>query len=582
MEKKKPLSLLAVDPASYSRTNQTHTTFTSSPIFRRPRSNSVHLQRVDYTHLHHQQLEAIKAATNNFAEENCIGRGGFGKVYKGELVHSKGRSLVAFKRLDPRFGQGNPEFWKEISMLSLYKHENIVSLLGFCDESDEKILVYEYASRRSLDMYLNNKDLSWIQRLKICIGAARGLAFLHNPSGTQQRVLHRDIKSSNILLDENWNAKISDMGLSKFGPANQIYTFLVSNTVGTIGYIDPVYVETGLLTKESDVYSLGVVLFEVLCGRLCICNMDGNHQSLIGLVWRYYAQNKISEIIFESIKDEINRESLHMFTTIAYQCLKRDVEERPLMADVVKKLEKVLEHEELQQVVDELLKAEIARITDKGGLVDFEGVEKIIQLMQPKSGDKKVDLASRMMLVNAISGTQSSECLGRFVELRGLLILDEWLQEFHKGKTIGDGSSKEGDLYVEEFLFALLCALDKLPVNLRALQTCNVGKSVNHLRSHKNPEIIKKARNLVDTWKRRVEAEMTMNVSETRFGKGSGSWPRKSTMPQVSPQTVKQVNASISQPSDVPLEDQQLKRKEPVDGWGLPPVNRKGKHPSWQ
>ncbi|KAL4577211.1 hypothetical protein LXL04_013316 [Taraxacum kok-saghyz] len=211
---------------------------------------------------------------------------------------------------------------------------------------------------------------------------------------------------------------------------------------------------------------------------------------------------------------------------------------------------------------EDMLKAEIARITDKGGLVDFEGVEKIIQLMQPESGDKKVDLASRIMLVNVISGTDSSECLGRFVQLRGLLILDEWLQEFHKGK-IGDRSPKEGDS-VEEFLFALLRALDKLPVNIHALQTCNVGKSVNHLRSHKNPEIIKKAKTLVDTWKKSVEAEMNMierkrveqmNIIETRSGtrragsgSGSGSWSNKSMMPEVSPQMVKQVKVSTSQP----------------------------------
>ncbi|CAI9284882.1 unnamed protein product [Lactuca saligna] len=291
------------------------------------------------------QLEAIKLATDNFADENCIGRGGFGKVYKGELLHSKGKIVVALKRLDPKFGQGNPEFWKEIIMLSVYKHENIVSLLGFCDESNEKILVYEYASRRSLDSYLNDDDLTWIRRLHICIGAARGLAYLHNPGGTQQRVLHRDIKSSNILLDENWNAKISDLGLSKFGPANQQYTFLVSNVVGTLGYIDPLYIETGLLTKESDVYSFGVVLFEVLCGRLCISNENGIHQSLTALVRRYYPQNKISEMIYSNIKDGMDPRSLDMFTTIAYQCLKGDVEERPLMTDVVIKLQSALEHQ---------------------------------------------------------------------------------------------------------------------------------------------------------------------------------------------------------------------------------------------
>ena len=194
-------------------------------------------------------LEAIKRATNNFSEENYISRGGFGKVYRGELVFLGEQVTVAVKRLDPSLGQGTPEFWKEIMMLSRYRHENIVSLLGFSDEDGENLLVYEYLPNKSLDMYLSSSHLSWIQRLHICIGAACGLEYLHNPGGTTHRVLHRDIKSSNILLDENWNAKISDLGLSKFGPANQQYTFLVSNTVGTIGYCDPLYVETGLLTR---------------------------------------------------------------------------------------------------------------------------------------------------------------------------------------------------------------------------------------------------------------------------------------------------------------------------------------------
>ncbi|KAJ0716727.1 putative protein kinase RLK-Pelle-CrRLK1L-1 family [Helianthus annuus] len=130
------------------------------------------------------------------------------------------------------------------------------------------ILVYEYASRGSLDRYLTDAStLTWIRRLKICVGAARGLHFLHDPEETQQRVLHRDIKSANILIDENWTAKVSDFGLSKVGPANQVHTYLVSHGVGTPGYCDPLYMEMGFLSKESDVYSFGVVLFEILCGR---------------------------------------------------------------------------------------------------------------------------------------------------------------------------------------------------------------------------------------------------------------------------------------------------------------------------
>ncbi|KAL7614882.1 hypothetical protein Lser_V15G06506 [Lactuca serriola] len=221
------------------------------------------------------QLEAIESATNKFSVDHLVGEGGFGKVYKGDLLLSKGHTTVAIKRLDRNMGQGDSEFWKEVIMLSIYKHPNIVSLLGYCDKNDEKILVYEFASNKSLDLHLNNKDLTWVPRLKICIGVARGLAYLHNPAGTKQRVLHRDIKSSNILLDENWNAKIADLGLSKFGPANQPYTFVISNNIaGTIGYCDPQYLGTGILTKESDVYSFGVVLFEVLCGRLCLGKND--------------------------------------------------------------------------------------------------------------------------------------------------------------------------------------------------------------------------------------------------------------------------------------------------------------------
>ncbi|CAI9290791.1 unnamed protein product [Lactuca saligna] len=145
-------------------------------------------------------------------------------------------------------------------MLSHYTHENLISLLGFYEEDGEKILVYEHASHGSLDHHLSRPTLTWRQRLEICLGAVMGQCYLHDPKGTQQRVLHRDIKSSNILLEENWNAKVSDMGLSKIGPANQLHTFLLSNVVGTFWYLDMMYLATSILTKESDVYSFGVVL----------------------------------------------------------------------------------------------------------------------------------------------------------------------------------------------------------------------------------------------------------------------------------------------------------------------------------
>ncbi|GKB49038.1 protein kinase, ATP binding site-containing protein, partial [Tanacetum coccineum] len=322
------------------------------------------------------ELQAINSATNEFDDSHCIGKGGFGKVYKGELIHSKGQSVVALKRLDRAFGQGDPEFWKEIIMLSLYRHDNIVSLLGFCDDCGEKILVYNYASKRSLDFYLNEKDLKWVQRLEICIGAARGLAYLHNPGKRQQRVLHRDIKSSNILLDENWNARIADFGLSKFGPANQQYTFLVSNGVGTMGYCDPLYAETGLLTKESDVYSFGVVLFEILCGRLCI---RYNHDKrLTVLVRKCYEQKTIADIVYDNIKDEINPLSLKAFTSIAYQCLNRDQEQRPLMTEVVKGLESALKCQPLVRSQNEPPTSSLSRTLRASTKVCFEKVRNIM------------------------------------------------------------------------------------------------------------------------------------------------------------------------------------------------------------
>lgn len=182
---------------------------------------------------------------------------------------------------------------------------------------------------------------------------------------------------------------------------------------------------------------------------------------------------------------------------------------------------------------EQMLKSEIGKITDRGGLVDLEGVEKLVKLMQPDSVNKKLDLACQVMLANVIAVTDRFDCLTRFVHLRGLPVLDDWLQQVHKGK-IGDGSSpKESDKSVEDFLLALLRALDKLPVNLHALQTCNIGKSVNHLRTHKNSEIQKKARGLVDTWKKRVEAEMNMIDAKSGSSRG-GSWPSKSVMSEVS------------------------------------------------
>ncbi|XP_035844245.1 serine/threonine-protein kinase CDG1-like isoform X3 [Helianthus annuus] len=312
-------------------------------------------------------LKDVILATDSFATNNRIGCGGFGSVYKGELSRPEGLITVACKRLDRRFGQGNVEFSKEIVTLSKCKHENLVSLLHFCIEDDERILVYEYASRGSLDRYLSDPSLTWTQRLKICVGVAHALNYLHDPpTYTHQRIIHRDIKSSNILLDEEWNAKVSDFGLSKFGPANQPQTYLVSDAVGTLGYCDPLYWETGILSKESDVYSFGVVLHEVMCGTLCCEYCNGRLISILVPMWKKrFEEQRLDGIINHGLQKHMDPGSLNTFSTIAYQCLKTARKERPTMAKIVEQLNIALEQQEIfEDIVKRMNFERMRRIAD--------------------------------------------------------------------------------------------------------------------------------------------------------------------------------------------------------------------------
>ncbi|KAK9060066.1 hypothetical protein SSX86_020770 [Deinandra increscens subsp. villosa] len=282
-------------------------------------------------------LQHIKLATNGFAHENLIGDGGFGKVYKG-VSEKHGR--VAVKRLEyRRHGQGDREFNMEIGLLSKSQHQNIVSLIGFCDEDGEKILVYKHESNGSLDRQLNNKDVTWIQRLQICEDVARGLIYV----GSQLGIIHRDVKSSNILLDETWRAKVSDFGLSKVRSQNPSYSsFVISNPCGTNGYIDPCYNNDGYLTQKSDVYSFGVVLWEVLCGRLTYASSSKDDPfRLTLLVQRHYKRQTLDEIIPSYLRKQMDIDSLRTFSDIAYQCL-QNTEERPTMKQVLQQLQKAL------------------------------------------------------------------------------------------------------------------------------------------------------------------------------------------------------------------------------------------------
>ncbi|XP_015573643.1 serine/threonine-protein kinase PBL34 isoform X2 [Ricinus communis] len=288
----------------------------------------------------------LKLATRNFRPESLLGEGGFGCVFKGWIEENgtapvkPGTGLtVAVKTLNHDGLQGHKEWLAEVSFLGNLLHPNLVKLIGYCIEDDQRLLVYEFMPRGSLENHLFRRSLPlpWSIRMKIALGAAKGLAFLHEEA--ERSVIYRDFKTSNILLDADYNAKLSDFGLAKDGPESG-KTHVSTRVMGTYGYAAPEYVMTGHLTSKSDVYSFGVVLLEMLTGRRSMDkNRPNGEHNLVEWARPHFGdRRRFYRLLDPRLEGHFSIKGAQKAIQLASQCLSRDPKARPRMSEVVETL----------------------------------------------------------------------------------------------------------------------------------------------------------------------------------------------------------------------------------------------------
>nr|XP_017251119.1 PREDICTED: uncharacterized protein LOC108221773 [Daucus carota subsp. sativus] len=299
-------------------------------------SESVHLTKVENEDLDLPlfDFKTIANATSNFSPDKILGEGGFGPVYKGML---DGGQEIAAKRLSSNSSQGLDEFKNEVSCIAKLQHRNLVTLLGCCTEKGERILIYEYMANRSLDSIIFDENsrntMDWPKRCNIINGIARGLMYLHQDS--KLRVIHRDLKASNILLDHEMNPKISDFGMARSFGGNETEAN-TSRVVGTYGYMSPEYAIDGQFSVKSDVYSFGVLLLEIISGVKNRLFTHPDHSlNLLGHAWMSYKEDKLLQLIDEVILESSNHTEVFRVIQIGLLCVQHDPKDRPVMSEVV-------------------------------------------------------------------------------------------------------------------------------------------------------------------------------------------------------------------------------------------------------
>ncbi|XAR66349.1 Non-specific serine/threonine protein kinase [Bertholletia excelsa] len=277
-------------------------------------------------------LKVIIAATDNFSSANKLGQGGFGEVYKGQLHNGQ---EIAVKRLAKNSGQGVEEFKNEVTLIAKLQHRNLVRLIGCCIQRDEKILIYEYLPNKGLDSFIfdtsRSSFLDWRKRFDIIMGIARGLLYLHQDS--RLRIIHRDLKASNVLLDAAMNPKISDFGMARLFGGDQIEAN-TNRVVGTYGYMSPEYAMEGIFSIKSDVFSFGVLLLEIISGRKNNSYYQDNSVNLIGYVWDLWKEGKALEVVDASLGNSYVTKEVARCIHIGLLCVQELAIHRPTMSNV--------------------------------------------------------------------------------------------------------------------------------------------------------------------------------------------------------------------------------------------------------